>query len=76
MRLLWHSHGNSTAAKGGSGHEFEILTVYTEPHWGTPSVPYGWCLKVDGQVIHFDRSFRACKDVAKNIEAESAKPPF
>lgn len=76
MKLLWHSHGNSTAAKGGSGHEFQILTVYTEPGWGAPSIPYGWCLRVDGHVVHFDRSYRACKKVAKHIEDESAKAPF
>lgn len=76
MKLLWHSHGSATAAKGGSGHEFEIVTVYTEPHWGMPSIPYGWCLRVDGEVVHFDRSYHECKKVAKHIEDESARPSF
>jgi hypothetical protein len=76
MKLLWHAHGRSTAATGGSGHEFEILTVYTEPRWGAPSIPYGWCLRVDDQVVHFDRSYQACKKVAKHIEEESGKAPF
>ena len=75
MRLIWHSQGNATAATGGSGHEFQIQTVYTEPRWGAPSIPYGWCLRVDGQVIHFDRSYRACKKVATSIEEESARLP-
>jgi hypothetical protein len=76
MRLSWHSHGKAETALGGSGHEFEIVTVYTEPHWGSPSLPYGWCLRVDGQVVHFDRSYRGCKNVARRIEDESAKPPY
>jgi hypothetical protein len=76
MRLLWHAHGRTNAAKGGSGHEFEILTVYTEPRCGAPSIPYGWCLRVDGQVVHFDRSYHACKQFAKQIEEGSAKAPF
>jgi hypothetical protein len=76
MRLLWHSHGSSYAATGGSGHLFEILSVYTEPRWGTPSNPYGWCLRVDGQVVHFDCSFCECKKFASRIEEESARPLF
>ncbi len=76
MKLLWHSHGSSTAATGGSGHEFQISTVYTEPSWGASSIPYGWCLRVDGQVVHFDRSYRACKQVAKHMEEKSARDPF
>ena len=76
MKLLWHSQGGATAATGGSGHEFQIVTVYTEPQWGAPSVPYGWCLKVDGEVVHFDRSYYECKKVAKHIEEKSARSPF
>lgn len=55
---------------------FEILSVYTEPRWGTPSNPYGWCLRVDGQVVHFDCSFCECKKFASRIEEESARPLF
>jgi len=76
LGLLWHSQGSSTAAKGGSGHEFEILTVYTERRWGRLSIPNGWCLRVDDQVAHVDRSFHECKRVAKHIEEESTKAPF
>ncbi len=76
MKLRWHSHGSATAARGGSGHEFEISTVYTEPRWGAQSIPYGWCLRVDGQVLHFDRSYHECRQVAKHIEEESAKARF
>jgi hypothetical protein len=71
-----NSHGSSTAATGGSGHEFQISTVYTEPRWGASSIPYGWCLRVNGQVVHFDWSYHECRVVAKHIEEDGAKAPF
>ena len=72
VKLQWESDRTSHSAVGDSGHRYEIVLVYHTTDWGVRRSPRGWCLKSDGEVVHFDTSLRQCKKVAKLLERRAA----
>jgi hypothetical protein len=48
------------------------VLVYNATEWGVKRTPRGWCLKADGEVVHFDTSLRNCKKVARLLEKRAS----
>jgi hypothetical protein len=72
VKLQWESAGPVHSATGGSGHRYEVVLVYNATEWGVKRTPRGWCLKADGEVVHFDTSLRNCKKVARLLEKRAS----
>ncbi len=52
---------------GGSGHRYEIVLVYDATERGAKRAPRGWCLKADGEGVHF-HTLLQCKKAASLLE--------
>ena len=68
MKLRWESDGTSHSVTGASGHRYEIVLIHDATEWGVKGAPKGWCLKADGDVVHFDVSLSNCKKTAERLE--------
>ncbi len=67
MKLQWESAQTSYSATGGSGRRYKIVVIYHATKWGPKRAPRGWCLKADGEGVHF-HTLLQCKKAASLLE--------
>ncbi len=70
MKLQWESDGTSYSATGGSGRRYEIVLLYDATERGAKRAPRGWCLKADGEGVHF-HTLRQCKKAGPPSEVRA-----